>query len=216
MNSRFLLMALALISITASPGYGAVVYTDALDNDGTWIYSGSAPTPGWADETYSGSSLGWPSEIGVLTGNEAAYTHNVGNYTLSKEFAGSTWQPGDYEFSIYLATRQSHGWTSGGLSVDNSGSNFGFTANGIHVTPTATSTPNPTMGGTYEWLEWTYAYTVNPGDSIVGETIGASFFWSATTLGELMLDNITINFVPEPSTLLLAGLALALTCRRRI
>jgi len=169
---------------------------------GGWGYNGQMGFDAHAGYDYWGSSWVQPATVG-----------------LQKTFPATFVEPGFYTLTIYTMCPGSAPDYHAVPLTDFS--DFGLTG----ISPqlrTVLSAPTPSPGS-MSWIMWTLGYTVPEGSSDIGNPLGfkAQYQHTNNTGYSVMLDDIhvTLTEVPEPSIILLLGIAatgfLAYVWRRR-
>ena len=185
----------------------------ALDFDSPLISDPIESQDGWATP-----SVHWGTGIGGLTpsaGSEfwgSTFNQEV-TIGMSKSFTGVLVEPGAYRFRIDVAQPLT--------SVINYNpvpySDFGVLGlTGISSSAVVISAVTP-PAGVADWTTWEIAYTVQAGSPDVGNTLGFEMSYDnpPSYAYSMMIDNLEVAYVPEPSGLALLGLSGLLLARGR-
>lgn len=224
---RTLTLFAALSSVLAGSGHAAVLAGWTFDTN-TPTSTTSTTGPVIAAETGSGSFSG-------VHASSSTWGASIGNGSANS-YASNTWTTGDYyQFSTSSTDYEGititfdsigHGSTTPRdfqLSYSVNGTNFTNFGTGyalIQNTPAGTiwTTGTPVSGTSYSF-DLSAVSALNDKATIyfrvsqVGTTSVTG--GTATSVGTVRIDNVTINGVPEPSALLLGAMGMMGLVRRR-
>ena len=219
--------ALAGLVLALAPAAQAATIIDNVEDEGDYTYSHvGGGTNSNVDEIGDGTYNGGIA----VAGDRFVYIYNsqngehTGTVTHTAGFgAGNSIQAGTYAFSM-----------SAGVLDNNSRPNFQQWDIRLETTLGATELSNvvntvPYVPVSYTagaaWASTTKTYTINPGDSLIGEEFTWAADWSNRASGNTtnddiwgVFDAVSIEFtaIPEPSSFALTALGLlGLVGRRR-
>ncbi|MFD0895981.1 hypothetical protein KBB96_08545 [Luteolibacter ambystomatis] len=144
------------------------------------------------------------------------------NSVLAQTLASDTIQAGIYTLTWYSTDAFDDGGNNSGGRAITGGLYVGGTGSTTLLGGTATTVAGATianlndLGGT--GTQFTYTYTVLPGDPNIGQPMSVRFTGGAIGFGgfgQVAVDNVSVDFVPEPSAALLGALGLLGLLRRR-
>lgn len=219
LSSTTLVILTALISSYNSV-QAATIYTDAVENDGTWTTifggfygTGSGLTPS-AGSTWLAATTNNQQQRGFYDAQLGTHTVAAGTYTVTFDIGiNDTFAFADRITPIIGLT----GDLSSSANINNDdGARLLNTLDGTNVS-LVSSTTFPTATG---FETWTLTYTVGAGASVIGQDLG---FWAKFYTGDspdaakgYAFDNFSVSFVPEASSAVLCLFGcLALIRRRR-
>lgn len=201
---------------------GAVIYSDTVENNGTWTTifggfygtgSGLTPTAGSA---WLAATTNDAQQRGFYDAKLGTHTVGAGTYVVSFDIGINS------TFAFANRITPTIGLTgnlssSANISNDN-GARLLNTLDGSNVS-LVSSTPTPTVVG---FQTWTLTYTVASGASVIGQDLG---FWAKFNTGSsptgaakgYAFDNFSVDFtaIPEPAAALLGGIGMLFLLRRR-
>ena len=200
---------------------GAVIYSDTVENNGTWTTffggfyaTGNGLTP-TAGSNYLAATTTAQEQRGFYDANLGTHTVGAGTYVVTFDIGITN------SFAFANRITPTIGLTgnlssSANISNDN-GARLLNTLDAGDVS-LVSNTTFPTAVG---FETWTLTYTVAPGASVIGQNLG---FWAKFYTGDspsaakgYAFDNFSVNFtaVPEPSAALLGGIGMLCLIRRR-
>ncbi|MBN1435746.1 MAG: PEP-CTERM sorting domain-containing protein [Sedimentisphaerales bacterium] len=205
-----------IVSLSAIASMATVVQatTIPVENPGFEALSGfhAGQFPGWTLDLGSCGTGGSDSVLTGATGNSVGYAIAAGVFHQGLGFAI---QPGTYTLTVDV----------GDVFVDadppfdplfptipaviltgNSGT--------VELTEVSRDRPTPDNG---QMLTWTTVFSVAPGDAIIGSdlwvVLGA--FGETSPMREIVFDEVSIDYVPEPATLVLFSLGMLGVLRKK-
>jgi hypothetical protein len=200
---------------------GAVIYSDTVENNGTWTTifggfyaTGNGLTP-TAGSNYLAATTNDQQQRGFYDTNLGTHTVGAGTYIVTFDIGITN------SFAFANRVTPIIGLTgnlssSGNINNDN-GARLLNTLDGSNVS-LVSSTTFPT---TVDFETWTLTYTVASGASVIGQDLG---FWAKFYTGDspnaakgYAFDNFSVDFtaIPETSSALLGGLGMLCLLRRR-
>lgn len=219
---KFVLPALLLLSTSLTSLQAAVIYSDAVEDNGTWttIYGGFYPTGAalagltpTAGSTYLTAFTSGLLTRGFHDAELGSLVVAEGTYTVTFDIGTNN----NFDFAdritpiIGLTGNLS---SSANINEDN-GTRLLDTLDGTNVN-LVSSTTYPSATG---WETWTLTYTVDSGASVIGQDLGfwAKFYTGTGTAANegYAFDNFSVSYVPEASSALLGLLGTVVLLRRR-
>ena len=206
-------MKLAALSLFVGAGASsaATIYTNNfLNTTGIVVWNdGGTIHDAYATVTAPGGGL---SVAPGDTNNSWIYSNGLDfSILLGDDLAANT----TYVLSIEVGKRIDHPSLTDGNPALRLG--FGSTPGASYLTPTVSLTPATVGNG---WVTWSLTYTTGAAPVGLGQDLRIDIVNQGTgtagiTNAQMIVDNLKLTAIPEPSTALLGGLGMLALLRRR-